>query len=102
MGASTFNEFHKAKDDKDTAKKAFSRAVKEAQYDFGHGGYTGSIAEKGTFKTIGTVKTTREGYDLADKLIEEDDDRISDKWGPAGCIEVEEPRGWIFFGWASS
>ena len=32
-----------------TARKAFALAVKEAQYEYGHGGYTGSIAEKDSF-----------------------------------------------------
>lgn len=102
MGASSFSEFHRAVDAKDTAKKAFARAVEDAKYEHGHGGCSGTIAEKSRFVSVGSVATRKEGYELADKLIEEDDHRISDKWGPAGCIEVEEPKGWIFFGWASS
>lgn len=40
----------------------------------------------------------------AGRLIEEDDARIADKWGPAGAIRVrdETKDGWLFFGIASS
>jgi hypothetical protein len=96
MGASTFVNFSKI-----TSKdEAFRHLVEEAQYEYGHGGYTGTIAEKGDSVDVGTVATKKEAYDLANKLLDEDDDRISDKWGPAGCITITE-GGYVFFGWAS-
>lgn len=39
--------------------------------------------------------------DYATKLIDENDPRIDDKWGPAGCIKAERNK-YVFFGWASS
>jgi hypothetical protein len=45
MGASTYEEMQHGK----TAKEAFHRAVERAQYEYGHGGYTGTIAEKYDF-----------------------------------------------------
>lgn len=85
------------------AKEAFSRAVEDAKYESGHGGYTGTIAEKGSFVMMGTAKTKKEAYNMAQNFIEEDHPKIADKWGPAGCIAVEEGSGfYLFFGIASS
>ena len=103
MGANTFSNFRKT-DDRTSGgrRKAFAAAVEQAKYDEGHGGYTGSIAEKHENTFIGTRKTLEEARAWADELIDKGDSRVDDKWGPAGCIEVEEPSGFLFFGWASS
>jgi hypothetical protein len=90
-----------------TAKDAFDSAVREAQYDYGHAGYTGTIAEKDEFTVISdAVGMTRTmATALAEKLLRDGDKRIDDKWGPAGVIrfgEVGQEPGWLFFGWASS
>lgn len=98
MGASDFTIHVKGK----TAKDAFNSAREDALYDYGHRGYTGTIAEKHSFVGVGRVKTAKEAITLAYKLIDEQDPRIDDKWGPAGCIEVEEDGSYVFFGWASS
>ena len=45
MGASTFETMSHGK----TAGEAFSAAVDAARYEYGHGGYTGTIAEKYDF-----------------------------------------------------
>jgi hypothetical protein len=47
-----------------TADAAFDRAVRDAQYEYGHGGYTGSIAEKHSFIVAPTPKGTS-----ADRLL---------------------------------
>jgi len=99
MGASTFTVFHASTKRR---SEAFSDAVADARHEYGHRGYTGSLAEKGECVFISKVKTKAEALDLADKLIDDCDERIDDKWGPAGVIEVEEPAGFLFFGWASS
>lgn len=91
-----------------TAGAAFKSAVEEAQYENGHCGYTGTIAEKAEFVMIpfdpGSLDITPEEY--ADLLMEKSDERIYDKWGPAGCMEVssdrEEENCYLFFGSASS
>ena len=45
MGACNFDTVGYGK----TAQEAFSGAVAEAEYEHGHGGYTGTIADKGGF-----------------------------------------------------
>ncbi|MBD3262054.1 MAG: hypothetical protein GF334_10390 [Candidatus Altiarchaeales archaeon] len=154
MGADTFFVRVKGK----TARDAFREAVEDARHWSGHGGYTGTIAEKSDYVMI-TPNTARlqEHFkaelrverqrlrelrksthihnqwnielcekrikDLAPKarrkrhtpdevanaLIDMDDRRICDKWGPAGCIDLtpkltgkRKPKKFLFFGWASS
>jgi hypothetical protein len=81
------------------ARKAFHKAVDDALYDFGHNGYTGTIAEKSTFVILPLPKNSKP-YREANRMIDEDDQRISDKWGPAGAFELK-PGRYLFFGWAS-
>ena len=90
-----------------TPEEAFHKAVERACYEHGHGGYTGTIAEKSDFVMIEVPK----GYpaaDYADKLMSDDDPRIADKWGPAGCVCLGPSKSnpklkvYLFFGIASS
>lgn len=96
MGAETF--FHKTSGS--SINDAFRKAVEEAHYDFGHRGYTGSIAEKDSFVKI-ALPDGKDAEDYANELIDECDSRVDDKWGPAGCIQVNDNE-YLFFGWASS
>lgn len=96
MGANTFSVTVKGK----SAQTAFAAARKEALYQHGHSGYSGSIAEKQEFVVITMPKGT-DARAFADKLIEARDSRIDDKWGPAGCISLGNNE-YLFFGWASS
>lgn len=96
MGAMSFMASAKGA----TAKEAFIAAREEAAYEHGHGGYSGTIAEKGRFVQI-AVPTGQTAADFAEELMEGDDPRIADKWGPAGCVEVGK-GSWLFFGYASS
>lgn len=48
MGANNFSIVAVGKD----AREAFDKAVKQAQYEYGHSGYTGTIAEKNEFVMI--------------------------------------------------
>lgn len=88
------------------AQEAFRAAKEEAYWEHGHGGYSGSIAEKGSFVII-NLPEGREAFEFADELIENEDPRVDDKWGPAGCIPLGAPKGddtqgrYLFFGWAS-
>lgn len=88
------------------ATDAFDSARRQAEYDHGHSGYTGTIAEKHSFVVIERKPVGEaEANAIADKLMNDDDDRIADKWGPAGAVLVSEVDGvqdWLFFGWASS
>jgi hypothetical protein len=39
-------------------------------------------------------------FAYAEKLIDDCDPRVDDKWGDAGCIHVKDDE-YLFFGWAS-
>lgn len=82
-----------------SARAAFNAAVEEAQYENGHGGYTGTIAEKSAFH-IFSLPEGQDAQEYAEKLIEEEHPKVNDKWGPAGCICIR-PGEYLFFGWAS-
>jgi hypothetical protein len=86
----------------DNAREAFANVTDQARHEDGHSPYSGTIATKHDFVLIGTAATWEEADKQADDLIDACDPRIDDKWGPAGCIEVEgDAGGWLFFGWAS-
>lgn len=109
MGASQFQEVATGRD----AREAFSKAVSEALYMNGHGGYTGSIAEKDSFVTItvpprtdlnqfiratwdvtyahdrkGTEKALRKVRPALRPAVASAAEHAVDKWGPAVCVEV--------------
>ncbi len=85
-----------------TADEAFRKAIDEARYMSGHGGYSGTIGEKSDFTMIEVeARTDRKKIAFAQKLLEDQDPRIDDKWGPAGCIKLKA-KDYLFFGWASS
>lgn len=95
MGAESFVTLSSGK----TAKEAFQAAREQAVFESGRGGYTGTIAEKSAFVMI-SLPQGRAAVDYANELLDKDDPRIVDKWGPAGCIEMGNSV-WLFFGWAS-
>jgi hypothetical protein len=98
MGSETFF----TKSHANSPKTAFQKAVKEAEHDYGHSGYTGTIAEKDSYQMASyACLTLSEAQQLADSLI--NTPPYSDKWGPAGCLRVsDDPKIYLFFGWASS
>jgi len=83
----------------DTIAEAFNNAVEYARYQYGHAGYTGTIAEKTSFVII-PLPEGRSAESYAYELLDNSDERINDKWGPAGAIKSDENE-WLFFGWAS-
>lgn len=83
-----------------TAQEAFDAAVRDAEWEHGHGGYTGTIAEKDEFVMIPLPKDV-DPIDYASDLITKCDPRICDKWGPAGCFDLGNGE-FLFFGLASS
>jgi hypothetical protein len=103
MGAEVFDtEVGPAPGKPLTAGQAFDLAVKQAQYDYGHRGYTGTIAEKDSFGLlVGTPVTRDEADAIVRAAIDGGDPRISDKWGPAGALRLED-GSYRFFGWASA
>ena len=108
MGAETFYNSVIGKN----AEEAFRDAVEQAQYDYGHAGYTGTIAEKESFVMVpfNGEATLENAEKYAEDLLWHDDPRVGDKWGPAGCIELHDPRiqlkdgqhAYLFFGNAPS
>lgn len=102
MGAETFINVAKGK----SVNAAFIAAVDSAAYYNGHGGYTGTIAEKETFVCCSekVFPSLNEAKAYANKLIDDGDDRIDDKWGPAGYVQFLNGKDieYLFFGWASS
>lgn len=85
MGSSTFHTIGSGND----ARLAFREAREDAKYDHGHGGYSGSIAEKDDYVVIQPKPVPQDvATRLANDLIDQYDPRISDKWGPAGAIAI--------------
>jgi len=84
------------------AQEAFTKLVQQALHQHGHGGYSGSIAEKTKFTMIGQAADIKAAQTQARQLMDSDDRRISDKWGPAGCIAIPSKKQYVFFGWAST
>lgn len=111
MGGQTFSTTVKGA----TAREAYNLAVAEAQYEKGHGGYTGTIAEKNGFRMF-SVPSSMSSWEFVKRVQDHDLEDLDkadhkeigraievfdDKWGPAVCIEVEK-GSFLFFGWASS
>ncbi len=111
-----------------TAAEAFNAARAEAQYDRGHEGYTGTIAEKMGHKLfhlpegvtvkqvaswldkLATAECVNTALTVADALeaipaehrwlVQDIFAVYDDKYGPAVCLPAGEGR-WVFCGWAS-
>ncbi|MFJ4010969.1 hypothetical protein [Streptomyces sp. NPDC090026] len=89
MGAYEFTNYQDGTD----VQQAFDTAVEQAQYEYGHGGYTGTLAEKTSYTVITeTPMLEAEAEAYAAKLLSDDDPRVRDKWGPAGAIPVLTDR----------
>lgn len=108
MGACDFTVKVKAKD----ARDAFNKAVGDAQWEHGHGGYTGTIAEKSEYQAFempaGMDTETLLQHALYGNPVKTDPPAVfrmaelaNDKWGPAVCVKVAEGT-FLFFGMASS
>jgi hypothetical protein len=110
MGAEVF--YNKAKGN--NANDVFKQESEHACYEHGHGGYTGTIAEKNGYtmsrkpKDIGADEWIEmvEDFDEDDTsqehytALKSDFEIYDDKWGDALCVKTDD--GFIFCGWASS
>lgn len=90
----------------DDAQTVFTALTEQSRHEHGNS-YNGGIGDKREFVDCGEVPTVAEAVALADHLIDIDDKRIADKYGPAGCIRVAKPtkdgkKVFVFFGWASA
>ncbi len=112
MGAEQFRVIGRG----DTVQQAFFAAREQALYDYGHSGYTGTIAEKAvfilydvpspyTYKDV--VQALENGSDQQDleeifgKMAGDIFFTYDDKWGPAVALATDEDNKWVFLGWAS-
>lgn len=102
-----------------SAAQVFCELVDNARYEYGHGGYTGTIAEKDEFVVFDVPEgmTPREFIRAAERQSDGEEDSartdaqraaiakarriVDDKWGPAAAVQTGEGE-WTFFGWASS
>lgn len=71
MGATVFETKQFGKD----VRSAFQEAVKQASHDFGHAGYTGTIAEKDCVAEFKRWKGCRMTSQDILKIISEDDEK---------------------------
>ena len=78
--------------------------------EYGHNGYTGTIAEKRTGYVMFTAANEFMTVDTAHNVVAEvfagnSSHRlaksVNDKYGPAGCIALSKTE-FMFFGWAAS
>lgn len=107
MGANTFSNYAK----NTNAKNAFDCLVNQALHQFGHNGYSGTIAEKRAYGFVmltapGEYLTEAAAHALIELVLDEQSDhveakRVADKYGPAGCIALSKTE-FVFFGWAAS
>ena len=96
------------------ASKSFNDEHETSCYENGHGGYSGTLAEKGGYTMSNKPKEIDadvwhrmiEDFDEDDKEqnnyreLKKDFNVYDDKWGDALCIPTDD--GFIFCGWASS
>lgn len=88
MGAWEFETYVDGED----ATAAFDTARRDAAFEHGHGGYSGTIAEKDSYVIVtDAITDPDEAETLARALIARDDPRVANKWGPAGAIPVRQP-----------
>lgn len=78
-GAESFRNFGRGTD----AKQVFNNLVDQAAHESGHGGYTGTIAEKHDFKIVAPPMTIEQARKKADEMADK-----SDKFGPAFAIPI--------------
>lgn len=85
MGATSFETYQGDTD----VRSAFHDAARDARDEHGHGGYTGSIAEKDSYVVLHREPVTlAEAYRLAEGFMERNTQGVDDKYGPAGAIAV--------------
>lgn len=122
MGAAQFESHGNGK----SVHEAFNECVRRSEYDYGHAGYTGTIAEKegyvlidvpngytcdqvveGLEDTMWETKPAAAWQAFIDRHGEGEAARIAsiyhDKWGPAVAMALEgHDNCWLFTGYASS
>ncbi|MFB7378575.1 hypothetical protein ACFC6U_27935 [Kitasatospora purpeofusca] len=89
MGAERFTTYQDGID----VTHAFRDAVENARYEYGHRGYTGTIAEKEGWQTVTSTPLSMDDAEaLADRIMRDYEHPLQDVWGPAGAIPVLSDR----------
>ncbi|MET9403947.1 hypothetical protein [Kitasatospora sp. NPDC002965] len=89
MGAERFTTYQDGID----VTQAFRDAVEDARYEYGHRGYTGTIAEKEDWQTVTSTPLSMDDAEaLADRIMRDYEHPLQDAWGPAGAIPVLSDR----------
>ena len=100
MGAYYFQVFSPVLD----VAEAFNVLTQQARWKNGHGGYTGTIAEKNDYETVSEQPIVKQEVD--DWVTRYGIQHDHDKWGPAWHVPVCDKDGkligHLFFGYASS
>jgi len=77
--------------------KKCQEVFEQAAYNYGHSGYTGTLAEKSGM-SVNILDETFDTEQEAEKYI--CDTLDNDKWGPADVVKVKG-QGWLVGGWCS-
>jgi len=88
--------------------RGFALAVEDARWEYGHGGYTGTIGEKTGvqrrhFTVNGELPTRQEAVQEAERRMGTDE--VNSKWDDAEAFKYQNEdgsEGWLIFGLASS
>lgn len=80
-----------------TAQEAFRKAVGDAQYEHGHGGYTGTIAEKDDFKDLTDIYKASDIWRLFKERIDKEKAKARlkdlDEWDRKRHLDIAEHLG---------
>ncbi len=99
MGAHNFSDSRYG----ETADEAFKEAVHDAEYEYGHQPYNGTISTSDGF-IMKPIKADESREEWEARMQDDDDIR---KWGPCACTAdpdhvIENGRSfWWFTGWAA-
>lgn len=83
----------------ESVEVAFDSATHRARLAFGTNGFTGTLADKGSFILIRAPRGV-EALGYAERLLKLKDPRICEMWSPAGAI-FHGPGAWWFFGFSA-
>jgi len=87
--------------DRESMRGSFRRAVDEAAHMRGHGGYSGSLAEKSNVQRVYRCEGEAPADTIA-RLFGDESHWVQDKFSPAAAVWDESGGVWWFFGWCSS
>jgi hypothetical protein len=93
MGAAMDSRVVECKGRDDLLLRVWRQTVEDARYMHGHGGYTGTLAEKWE---VVIIPGTWDEEGASEHCVEN-----NDKWGPAFAYNLGDGR-WYIGGWCSS